>query len=129
MKIRILMQALKFVCLPTLAMMVLLFFGFFSISETIKFISSTNTLAVIIRIVLVIGEFALVYHMYEHYLKIAQREELLKNSDINGKNGYNIPYHTDIYQLERPWNSDDTFFKFHTENPDIIIIERKPKTR
>lgn len=75
MKVKAFMMALKFACLPTLSLLVLLFFGFFSISKTIDFISSNNGWAIFLRIFCVILEIALIWFMYNKYLK----EECIKS--------------------------------------------------
>lgn len=123
MKLTAFMRAIKFACLPTLSLLVLLFFGFFSISKTIEFISSDHTLAIIVRVIAVIAEIILVWLMYEKYLE----EEILKSNHSDIKNsGYKIDKYKSIYQLVNNWNSNDKYELFDTPDGNIKIIKRIP---
>lgn len=119
MNISALTKALKFACLPTLSLLLLLFFAFFSISETIAFISSNDTLAVLLRIIAFLGEVSLVSYYYKKYLK----EEVIKgNGTISGKR--EVGSRTSIYELNRDWHSKDSYYIHKTESPNIIYLER-----
>jgi len=126
MKIKILAQALKFACLPTLSVLLLLFFGFFSISKTIDFIASDNGFAIALRVIVVILEIVLVYFMYMHYAKI----EVLKNgtNNLEDKYSYEISRNDYVKSLFKSDNYSDEFYVYESEYPNIKIIERKPKT-
>lgn len=127
MKIRVLFQALKFACLPTLSILLLLFFGFFSISKTIAFISSDNGWAIFIRVVLVIAEIALVYVMYEHYNEEDTKKQIFENKDLPLKKGREVIYHREVYQLFNSPNSNNKHIIYPTENDNLILVEREPK--
>ena len=69
MNIPALTKALKFACLPTLSLLVLLFFAFFSITKTVAFISSDDGFAIFLRIIAFLGEVLLVGIYYDKYRK------------------------------------------------------------
>lgn len=126
MKLKAFMMALKFACLPTLSILVLLFFGFFSISRTIEFISSNNGWAIFLRILSVIIEIALIWFMYEKYLK----EETLKSAGKNVSSGKQIVSNERIYEcFNDTYNSANKYYLHKTEHPDIIVIQRNFKIK
>lgn len=120
-----LFRALKFACIPTLSVLVILFFGFFSINETLAFISSNNGWAIFIRIACMIGELVLIAYFYEKY----RREEILTKYERTG-NKYKIYHHTDAYQLFKDQDYKDyKYYSYETADSDIMIIEREYKPK
>jgi hypothetical protein len=128
MKTKYLLQSLKFAFLPTICVLILLFFGFFDISETIKFISSNNGFAIMLRVALIVAEITLVYIMYGHYEKKDLRHKAI--NDPEKSTGETLYYDTSIYRLDSDWSSNDKYVKYRTQDDDVIIIERlKNKTK
>lgn len=135
MNIKVLMQALKFACLPTLSILVLLFFGFFSITETFSFISSNNGWAITLRVAIVIAEGALVWFMYCHYLDIENKriqkeamtatKDSLKSNTINSKEMHAWREIKDLFRMS---NNISGYKIYETESENIVIVERLIKT-
>lgn len=121
MNIPALTKALKFACLPTLSLLLLLFFAFFSISQTVAFISSDDTLAVLLRIAAFLGEVSLVSYYYTIYVK----EEILKGNGDKGKKE-EVYSRNRIFELNTDWDSSDKYCVHKTESPNIVYIERIP---
>lgn len=131
MNIKILMQALKFACLPTLSILVLLFFGFFSITETFAFISSNSGWAIALRVAIVLAEGALVWYMYDHYLKIEtekiyreariKTKEDLKSEAVKSRDTSGWREVKDLFPTTR---GTVTYRQYDTESENIIFIER-----
>lgn len=119
MKTKYLMQAMRFACLPTLSVLMLLFFGFFSISRTLAFISSNEGLAIAIRVVLFIAEVVLVYIMYKHY----EKEDIRIQTGCDN-NGRSISGRKNIYEIFGSEYYDSMFKVYNTNNEDIITVER-----
>lgn len=125
MKVKAFMMALKFACLPTLSLLVLLFFGFFSISKTIDFIASNNGWAIFLRIFSVIVEIALVWFMYNKYLK----EESLKTAGKSVATGTRISNQDRIFECfgDTYSNNLNNYYLHRTEHSDVIVIKRNIK--
>jgi hypothetical protein len=125
MKTKALLKALKFMCLPTLAVLLLLFFGFFSISATIAFISSTAAFAVILRVLLVIAEIVLVVYMYHQYLD----EEIVKEV-AKTRHGLSCTERTGYTELQQLFsmNRGGSLYIYDTESPHVKVIELKNPT-
>ncbi len=129
MKMKYLAQALRFACLPTLAVLLLLFFGFFSIDKTMAFISSDNGWAIGLRVILVIAEIGLVYVMYNEFEEKGEIEERRKKAGIDvDEVGKILEYNNPVYQLVRGWNHDDEY-KAYKKEGDIVLIQRTPKAK
>jgi len=131
MNIKVLMQALKFACLPTLSILVLLFFGFFSITETFAFISSSNGWAIALRIAIIIAEGGLVMYMYFHYLEIEEKRlkhEALLSSKESLKEGTTksteVSPYREVKDLYRSRVNTKGYRIYETESEDIVFIER-----
>lgn len=124
MKLKAFMMALKFACLPTLSLLVLLFFGFFSISKTIDFISSNNGWAIFLRILSVIIEIALIWFMYNKYLK----EECLKSGGKTVSAGHKTSANNEICHIFGDSRYTKNEYSLHkTDHPDVIVIKRNVK--
>lgn len=76
------MQALRFACLPTLSVLCLMFFAFFSIEKTLDFIGSSNGWAVTIRILLFLVEILLVWYMYEKNCEEMKISDTIGNLEV-----------------------------------------------
>jgi hypothetical protein len=117
-----LMKALKFACLPTLSLLLLLFFAFFSISDTIAFISSNDGIAIALRVLAFLGEIIIVSIYYDKYRK----EEVLEGK-AEKRNKRKRDSRTNLYELKPRWDTGDTFFVIDTEDPNIVYVERVSK--
>lgn len=122
MNIKALFKAIRFAFLPTLSVLILLFFAFFSISKTIAFISSDSGWAIALRIFLVVAELAMIVIMYFHYLA----EEIKANPEENKRGGYPISTSKRVYDLFDGVGDRDDFTKYSTGSSNLILIERKP---
>ena len=122
MKMKYLWPALKFACLPTLYILVLLFFGFFSISGTLAFIASSSGWAITLRVFAVISEIVLVYYMYNKY----EEEDIINNPEIS-EHPKEISSRQSLYDIQNHWSSSDKYFLHKTNSSDIILIERRFK--
>jgi hypothetical protein len=119
MNTKSLAKALKFACLPTLSLLLLLFFAFFSISKTVEFISSDDGLAITLRIVAFVAEVVLIGYYYAVYVK----EEIIKgNTTTSGKRS--VSGRSDLCDLENNWRGNDDYYVHKTESPNIVYIER-----
>lgn len=114
-------KALRFACLPTLSLLILLFFAFFDFGRTLEFISSTEPLAVVLRIVAFGGEVILVYFMYTKYL----REEAIKGGGKVNSERY-IRDSSYIRDIKVSWGSNDSYSVQDTEDSNVVLIIRKP---
>lgn len=124
MKVKAFMMALKFACLPTLSLLILLFFGFFSISKTIDFIASNNGWAVFLRILCVVMEIVLIWFMYDKYLK----EESLKTAGKIVSSGDEVRMDKEICRcFGDTYNSKNKYYVHRTEHSDVIVIKRNIK--
>lgn len=121
-----LLRALKFVCIPTLSLLVLLFFAFFSVSKTIAFISSDDGWAIALRIIAFIAEIVLVVWKYLEY----NREEIFKSGNkgeyIKEKGSSCQPYYEIRQILGHDKRGDYRYYQ--TTNVNIKILEFIPKT-
>jgi hypothetical protein len=123
MNLTALTKALKFACLPTLSLLLLLFFAFFSISETIAFISSNDGIAVTLRVLAFITEIIVVGVYYDKYSKEEIFEGRTKKTNKRSVSG-----RTDLYDLNSRWSSSDDYFVMDTEDSNIIYVERVEKS-
>lgn len=121
MKSKYLFQALKFVCLPTLSVLLLLFFAFFSITDALAFISASSAGAVTLRILLFIVEIVLVVIMYFKY----QKEDILKNPEDQIKNNSRIrAKYTNLSELNSEWvKSGYTIYVHDTGDSDLFVVQ------
>lgn len=128
---------MSFMFLPTAAVLMVLFFWFFSISKFVDFITSQDTFASIIRIVMMALEIACVYHMYKYY----ENEELaaeakksvdgvLKDPDaaLEDCKSVGVERSSCIRDIFYSSAYDDKFQVWATENPRIKIIKHIPKS-
>lgn len=122
MNVTALTKALKFACLPTLSLLALLFFGFFSITKTIEFIASDNGWAILLRIVAFLAEVFLVLYFYDKY----KTEEILEgNINIFNKTKYNST--KELYKLKDSWSSSDNYYVYDTNDSNVVCIKRVDK--
>lgn len=70
-----LIKALSFLCLPTLSVLLILYFWFLDFGRFTDFVTSQSGWAGVLRVALIIAELCLVYHMYCHYNEIIPNEK------------------------------------------------------
>lgn len=128
MKIRYkaLMQAIQFACLPTISLLLLLFFGFFSIEKTISFITSDNGWAIAIRLIALLGEFGLIWYLYKEYAdkEIILEKEAHIQSQVNNKQELDYKtrsYSTELHYLHTRWSSGDKYFSTLIDDNHVLI--------
>ncbi len=121
MKIKLLFKALKFACLPTLSILILLFCGFFSITKAITWISSNEGLAIFLRVAMVIAEVILVSIMYLQYAK----EDAIKNSEeyIGNPRFDTCDSDRSIGRIYGETHNDARFKVYSTGHRNIKVIE------
>lgn len=113
-------KALKFVCVPTFALLLLLFFAFFSITEALNYITSSNGMAITLRIVAFLAEVILFVVMYDKY----KTEETIKNAGAEGygKRVSGESYIKNIFEDGYDHYRND--FKYYiTKDPSVIVIK------
>lgn len=135
MKIRYksLMRAIQFAFLPTISLLLLLFFGFFSIEKTINFITSDNGWAIAIRIVAFLAEIVLIWTLYHDYAEEEKQEELIQKvtsniEDASDQNWISISPSREMYMLSRDWGSRDTY-KYIPIDTNHALVKRIPEVK
>jgi hypothetical protein len=121
-----LFKALRFAFLPTAVVLLLMMFGFFSVTKVFEYISSNHGGAIAIRIILFILESALIYGMYEYYVKQLNLENVKKNYK-QADGSVSVGYSTWTRDLFDDGKSENKYLKYKTEDPDVIIIQKKYK--
>jgi len=130
MNLKILMKAMSFMFLPTLGVLLMLLVGFFDPIMLWTWIKSPSGWAVFTRILLFILEIGLIALMYFHYLEEYNKEEYLKGCDdvkINRTNMRSASRLDTLLEMFPSDRGDYKYFKTPTENPNIVLIERKEK--
>ncbi len=130
MNIKSLLKALRFACVPTMAILALVFFAIFDIQKTVSFITSQDGWAVFIRIVSLVAELLIIAFMYVEYEK-EESVNRVKSSipNLNKDDSHDVGYHTSLYNLNAKWTSSDTYKAHYTNDSDIMIIVRTPKSK
>lgn len=137
MKTKYLFQALKFACLPTLSVLLLIVCGFFSITKALDWISSDSGFAIALRIILVLAEIALVVIMYFNYeeegeeqAKKLAKEQLLNNPSPSN-NGNVISNRREVCELfgRSNYNDTSTYTLFTTKDSNILMLQINPATK
>lgn len=127
MNFKILGKAMGFMFLPTLGVLLMLLIGFFDPIDMWNWIKSDSGWAIFTRIIIFILETGLVIHLYFDYLKKEIKEKALNGVKPGIKQ--NVYYNKALYQIW-PDGKDNGYYNFyiiHTEDPDIIIVERTKK--
>lgn len=125
-------KALKFACLPTISILILLAFGFFSVGNALQFVTSGASLAVALRVLLIVGEFILVLTMYNIYDKEDKMNAALKAAGVENPNINALAFKTGsdgetrFNHLSNKFNYSD---KFQTAclDENTYIVKRVPK--
>lgn len=135
MKIRYksLMRAIQFAFLPTISLLLLLFFGFFSIEKTINFITSDSFWAIAIRVIAFLAEIVLIWALYNDYAKEEKQEELIQKvtsniEDTSDQNWIGISSGREMYMLSRDWGSRDTY-KYIPIDANHVLIKHIPEVK
>lgn len=123
MKLKAFTKALQYAFIPTAALLILLFFAFFDVSDTIDFISSNQGGAIALRIIAFVLEVVLVTILYFRNLKEIIVEEGIKNLKSKRKAIYPNSDMRDLLQGSR----DDDYYVYDTDHPKMKIIERVTK--
>lgn len=126
MDIKLLLKALKFACLPTLSVLVLLICGFFSITKAIAWISSDQGFAITIRVLLVIAEIALIWYMYSLYVEEEKLKKMLEGEDIS-LTPIRTTYDKYLYNMFNDASHNDTYQYFHTSDQNVKLVKRIPR--
>ena len=130
MNLKILGKAMGFMFLPTLGVLLMLLVGFFDPIMLWTWIKSPSGWAVFTRVVLFLLETGLVILMYFHYLEEENRSKYIAECDdvkVNRSNRKSIPGIDNMYDLFPRDGVSYTYFKIPTEDPNIVLIERKEK--
>lgn len=122
-----LFKALRFAFLPTAVVLLLMMFGFFSITKVFDFISSSHGGAIAIRILLFVLETVLIVVMYHYYLKKLIFEGAIKNPELEMISGTYQSSSEYIRHLFKDGSSSDKYTKYTTKDDNIIVIKRTPK--
>lgn len=128
MNYKILGKAMGFMFAPTLGILLMLLVGFFDPIAMWTFIKSDTAGAVITRLVMFVLEVGFVIGLYVSYMEEESKKEVL--DQINSGNigeAKEITHNDYISNIIRRDNYDDKYVYYNTHNPDIKIIERKPK--
>lgn len=128
MNVKILGKAMGFMFLPTFGVLLVLLVGFFDPIAMWTFIKSDSGWAIFIRVVLLIAEIALVLIMYFRYLEKELKDKIINEGE--GRKEKKTIYHNEDAYCLFPDRKSDTYFKFYkyeTEDPNIIIVEREVK--
>lgn len=125
MNFKVLGKAMGFMFLPTLGVLLMLLIGFFDPIVMWNWIKSDSGWAIFTRIIIFCLEIGLVTYLYFDYLK----KEIKTNSNGISVTEEEVYYNTDMYMLwsDRRDNFSFKFYKTRTEDPNILIIERKSK--
>ena len=128
MNLKILGKAMGFMFLPTLGVLLMLLVGFFDPIMLWTWIKSPSGWAVFTRVVLFLLETGLVIIMYFHYMEEENKNKLKSECKIDPLSEIPISRFTDIHEVFKSKTSGDSYiyYKNYTENPDIVLIERKP---
>ena len=130
MNLKILGKAMGFMFLPTLGVLLMLLVGFFDPIILWTWIKSPSGWAIFTRVILFLLETGLVIVMYFHYLEEENHNKYLAECDdikvnrSNKKSTYGIDT---IYELFPGDRGSYKYFKIPTDNPDIMLVERKPQ--
>ncbi len=126
-----LIKAMQFLCLPTLSLLIIIFFWFFSWTDFIAFLTSKSGWAGALRVGVVILEVILVYYMYEYYCKIIPNEAYNKRfyEKILGENFQHFktsdeirPNRTLKIREQYSFSNDiDEYFKNETDTPEQVV--------
>ena len=130
MNLKILGKAMGFMFLPTLGVLLMLLVGFFDPIILWTWIKSPSGWAIFTRVLLFLLETGLVILMYFHYLEEENHNKYIAECDdvkVNRSNRKSVPGIDNMYDLFPRDGVPYTYFKIPTEDPNIVLIERKEK--
>lgn len=130
MNLKILGKAMGFMFLPTLGVLLMLLVGFFDPIMLWTWIKSPSGWAIFTRVLLFLLETGLVILMYFHYLEEENHNKYIAECDdvkVNRSNRKSVPGIDNMYDLFPRDGVPYTYFKIPTEDPNIVLIERKEK--
>lgn len=130
MNLKILGKAMGFMFLPTLGVLLMLLVGFFDPIMLWTWIKSPSGWAIFTRVLLFLLETGLVILMYFHYLKEENHNKYIAECDdvkVNRSNRKSVPGIDNMHDLFPRDGVPYTYFKIPTEDPNIVLIERKEK--
>jgi hypothetical protein len=104
-------KAAKFLFMPTVALLLLLFFWFFNVTKFVAFVTSENTGAAIFRIIAFLAEIILWCTFFEKYVKELKSEErfkAIKKNDFEWKVARNNSNFNDVLisDIRQAFNGD-----------------------
>jgi hypothetical protein len=119
MKTKILLKALRFSLLPTIVTILLILVGFFSFTETLNFVTSNSSGAILTRVALFIAEIVLVIVMYRYY----EKEDVINNAEATFL--YRDKTRCDSYISSlTPWSSSDYVRIHRTKKSNMFLFEK-----
>lgn len=123
-KTRVLLKAMSFMFMPTLAVLVLLFLWFLDWTQFKAFITSNGAGAGALRIFMTFVEMVFIVVMYNHYLK----EDVALHPEDYDDNKKGVSYSTSCSDLFNPSGSRNDTYRVKYINSNLSLIERKPYT-
>ena len=129
MNIKILLKAMSYMFLPTLAVLVMLLVGFFDPVAMWEFIKSNNGWAIFIRVVIFIIEIVCVVILYYKY---AEENSISEAQSVNSpeddlKDGWGVSSYKQVEDLGKDWGHKDSYIIYNTKSPNVKIVKRVPK--
>lgn len=128
---QLLLKAMRFMLLPTLAVLSVVFFWFFNIHDFLSFITSQSFFASFLRIIIMILEIFCVYTMYGYYEDEEKKKtgkDLINNPAalMQEHSSVGVTGSTSVRDL---LNGDysDNYKVWNTEDFNLKIIQRIPK--
>jgi hypothetical protein len=114
-----------FMFLPTLSVLLIVFFWFFSWTSFVAFITSTSEGAGLLRVILLALEIGLVYFMYDIYTQEEIQKQLKENPFLS-EDCESISYLTYVKDIfPKGANSSDVYFKTKTAREDTFLLTIK----
>lgn len=123
-KTRVLLKAMSFMFMPTLAVLVLLFLWFLDWTQFKDFITSNGAGAGALRIFMTFVEMVFIVVMYNHYLK----EDVALHPEDYDDNKKGTSSHTSCKDLFSTLGSSSDNYKVRYINSKFSLIERIPYT-
>ncbi len=115
---RALLKTLGFMFLPSLSVLIILFFWFFSLSAFIAFITSATAVAGVIRLAMILLEFIVGYNVYTYYKNKFVKEEILENKETHLRKMASLSF-----------DGDDSYYKRESIGKRITEILELPDSR
>lgn len=124
MDYKALVKALKFIFLPTLAVLLFIWFATLSLTGVLSFIVSDSGWAIAVRILLLLIEGALVWWMYDKY----RIEHMLESTDTLPKDKWiKAPPSSPLKYLFDEFDYSLHYLESRVIDSDTIVIQRNFK--